>query len=176
MTEWRAVVGYEGVYDVSDDGRVRRVSDNAGGRGEKPLDQPREIKVRLDVGGYPRVNLCRRGRAKQIFVHLLMLRAFVGPAPTPDHESAHENGVRTDNRLTNLSWKTHAENIADRMRHGNAHEGDRHRSAKLTSAKVAIIRKRLRAGEGQSALADEHGVTRATLWGIAHNKTWKRVA
>lgn len=50
-------------------------------------------------------------------VHVMVLEAFVGPRPDGYH-AAHEDGTRDNNRLSNLAWKTPAENAADRRRHG----------------------------------------------------------
>ena len=68
--------------------------------------------------GYLQVHLTRPdGSRHWALVHVLVLETFVGPRPT-GHQAAHENGVKTDCRLENLSWKTTSENIRDQVRHG----------------------------------------------------------
>lgn len=115
---WRPVVGYEGLYEVSDLGRVRslpRVEHWTRGfmrrRGGRVLAQI------LDSKGYPKVNLSLGGKVTQLAVHRLVLLAFTGPQPD-DTEACHWNGVPTDNRVANLRWDTRSANAADAIRHG----------------------------------------------------------
>lgn len=112
--QWRAVVGYEGAYEVSDLGRVRslnRVTD----RGRKW--RGRVMTTTALQNAYLVVTLWRNGSQRTPLVHRLVLEAFVGPAPE-SHEARHVNGDRADNRLTNLSWGTHSENQMDQVAHG----------------------------------------------------------
>ena len=95
---WKPVVGWEGFYEVSDWGRVRRI-----------VGQHRS-------GGYPAVTLSIPGRpTKRIRVHLLVLEAFRGPRPYRC-EALHGNDIAYDNRAVNLRWGSRRENLADRRR------------------------------------------------------------
>lgn len=116
--QWRPVVGYEGLYEVSDLGRVRSLGRiDVLGR----LRAPRLLKLQRDTEGYLKAVLSPEGmnglaaKTVQRRVNVLVLEAFVGPRPT-GHDSCHENDVPDDNRLSNLSWGTRAENIADAVR------------------------------------------------------------
>lgn len=105
--EWRPVVGYEGYYEVSDQGRVRSLH----------CGRYRHGYV-LTLGrrnGYCFVALCRDGIGKKRPVHQLVLEAFVGPKPQ-GQQTRHLNSVRHDNRVENLAWGTHRENCDDRLR------------------------------------------------------------
>lgn len=109
---WRSVVAYEGLYEVSDQGRVRSLP-RAGTRG---------IVLSPDIpkrGGYPSVRLSRDGRKVHRAVHSLVITAFVGPRP-PGLECRHGNGDPTDNRLANLTWGTSTENAYDTVSHGRS--------------------------------------------------------
>ena len=106
MTEtWKAVPGYEGRYEVSDQGRVRSFRRSKQGRELRPGRMP---------AGHVSVAL---GRGNSRCVHELVLLAFVG-FPPPNHECRHLNGIPSDNRLENLCWGTRSENILDAVRHG----------------------------------------------------------
>lgn len=109
MTTWLPVVGYEGLYQVSDDGSLNTKSR----RGEWI---PRAICT--DKNGYRRVTLSLDGKKYCRLVHHLVLEAFVGPRPE-GHECRHLNGNPGDNRLENLQWGTSTENSFDVVRHGN---------------------------------------------------------
>lgn len=121
MTErWLPVPGWDGVYEVSDLGRVRSLPRRVPSRHEwHPTARavPGRILRASPRGEYLRVTLARDGRRYSVNVHRLVLEAFRGPAPT-GMETLHGNGDGTDNRLGNLRWGTGVENQEDRRRHG----------------------------------------------------------
>ena len=95
---WRDIKGYEGLYQVSNCGRVR--SSYKGGRILKP---------NLSFYGYWRVQLWRGGKGRSIYVHRLVAQAFI-PNPDGKPQINHINGIKTDNRVENLEWCTNMEN------------------------------------------------------------------
>lgn len=121
MEQWRPVVGYEGIYEVSDQGRVRSVdrevrASRGGGTFTKAGQLLKPGRVGKDRE-HQYVCLSRDGKVRNRLVHRLVLEAFVGPCPD-GLEALHDNDDATDNRLENLSWGTRARNIADRTRNG----------------------------------------------------------
>lgn len=96
--EWKPVVGYEGLYEVSRDGDVRSVKTQ------------RVLKSYVENLGYPRVTLYDGGIVKNCKVHRLVAMAFIDN-PEAKSEVNHINGVKTDNKACNLEWATRAENI-----------------------------------------------------------------
>lgn len=120
MTDWRAVPGYEGSYEVSRDGRVRSVTRQVPyGRHGCTIYQGRELRLtRLKIG-YLTVKLALAGHTRTTYVHELVLRAFVGPRPKTDArgEIRHLDGDKTNNHIDNLKYGTIIENAADRVRH-----------------------------------------------------------
>lgn len=122
-TQWKAIPGYEGSYEVSDDGQVRSVDRyvrNGRGQGYLRFHRSRIRSLYSDKSGYIRVTLKRDGVARTHLVHHLVLEAFVGPKPV-GKECRHLNGNPVDNRLENLVWGTSAENKFDTVSHGNHH-------------------------------------------------------
>jgi hypothetical protein len=121
MTEqWRSVVGYEDIYEVSDRGRVRTIA-----RMTERLGRPYPIKARLraittcKARGYQTVPLTdAEGHPRRRYVHRLVLEAFTGPCPQ-GMEACHNDGDPGNNAIGNLRWDTHASNIADVIAHGN---------------------------------------------------------
>lgn len=111
---WKPVPGYEGVYEVSDLGRVRSL-DRLDAAGRPRRGQPRSSTA--DGGGYLQVSLWRDGSERRVSVHRLVLVAFVGPAPK-GMEACHNDGDSTNNTLANLRWDTRSANSLDRVRHG----------------------------------------------------------
>jgi len=120
MEKWLPVNGYEGYYEVSDQGRVRSL--------DRVIPHLRYGRVRRagkllapavkSKYGHLGVTLCRDNREHQVHVHVLVLEAFVGACP-PGQECRHINGDSSDNRLGNLAWGTRRQNSADRARHGH---------------------------------------------------------
>lgn len=104
--EWRDVVGYEGLYQVSDQGRVKSLErTDSWGRTVKE----RILKPNVVGGGYLRVVLYAGGKTRMFFVHRLVCQAF---HENPDNKPQvnHVNEDKTDNRACNLEWCTRKEN------------------------------------------------------------------
>ena len=90
---WKPVVGYEGLYEVSNFGRVRSLRRN------------KILKLKNEVDGYIRVTLCNGGTEKLYQVHRLVAQAFI---PNPDNlpQINHKDEVKSNNIVTNLEWCT----------------------------------------------------------------------
>ena len=116
---WKPIPGYEGQYEVSDQGRVRSSTRLVMCEGTVKgsyfsVKQGRILKPGRMPAGHLSVSL---GRRNSQCVHKLVLLAFVGPA-LPNQECRHLNGDPADNRLKNLRWGTRTENIKDAVQHG----------------------------------------------------------
>jgi hypothetical protein len=170
---WKAVVGFEEIYEVSDHGSVRRIAPWCDGR--KTVPGIRTLKPKKS--GYVRVTLFRERVKKEFPVHLLVLAAFVGPPPSSVHQGNHKNGKRSDNRLENLEYLTPSQNQlhACRVLHRPSRPGSKHHNAKLTEAQVLEIRKRPRFWGCCVGLAEEFGVSSATINDILHFRGWKHI-
>lgn len=133
---WKAVTGFEGLYEVSDFGRVRSLW-NSAANANHPRRVPKLLKQ--GTGKYRQVVLVRDRVKHPVSVHILVLTEFVGPRPI-GMEGAHDDGQTSNNRADNLSWKTHAANVADKKRHGTHQAGERVGTAKLTVNQVLFAR------------------------------------
>lgn len=168
---WKPVPAYEGIYEASDTGKVRRV---VGGRGTQA---GRVLRPRVQQGtGYMAVNLTVGGQSETRLVHRIIAFAFLGAPPTPEHEVNHRNGNRRDNRLQNLEWVTRGDN------HRHAYRtlgrkpvrnfGERNGQAKLTKEQVVQVRLRYAlGGVTQKQIAAEFGVTQAAISMILTGRT-----
>jgi hypothetical protein len=154
---WKPVVGYEGLYEVSDQGRVRSLR-----TGMIMSNSPHKSL------GYVLYKLSANGRRKDWYGHALVLSAFVGPRPTGS-ECRHLNGIRNDNRLLNLAWGTSAENDEDRRAHGTLPQGEAHANAKLSELDVKLIR----ASYGtQASIAKKYNVSQSLVSMIKSGARW----
>jgi hypothetical protein len=170
--EWRSVPGYEGLYEVSNLGRLRRASASRMAPAGYILKQP------LTWDGYPKCALWKRQRCWHTKTHRVVALAFLGSPPFPNAHVAHYDGDKTNNRLPNLRWATCAENEADKRRHGRtraAQPGERHHMAKLTDELVRAMRRAAAGGRSFTAVADEFGVPRVTAYSAIVGNTWQTV-
>jgi hypothetical protein len=109
---WKPVVGYEGLYEVSDHGRVRSLNSRRARAGHPFVLRPTPIP-----SGYLTVKLYRSGAPRQTrSVHALVAEAFLGPSE--GRVVRHLDGSRTGNRPSNLAWGTLSENSRDMTTHG----------------------------------------------------------
>lgn len=170
---WLPVPGYEGYYEVSDQGHVRSLprSTRAGMRGGRVLQ--RHLRRRKGHSPYWLVSLSREGVIWTGPVYRLVMPAFHGPCPE-GLERLHGPGGSLDDRAVNLSYGTHAQNMQDRTRDGTQPSGEQSHLAKLTQESVAAIRRAAADGETQRALGRRYGVTQANISMIVTGKTWKK--
>lgn len=119
MTEqWRPVVGWEGLYEVSDQGRVRSVDRVITRRnGLRHTHRGQILKACPIKSGHLVVRLMNAGFGSTRTVHRLVLEAFIGPCQI-GHEGCHIDGNHKNNRVNNLYWGTRSENLLDQVRHG----------------------------------------------------------
>ncbi len=162
MERWLPVVEYEGLYEVSDQGRVRsldrRVKTWFGDR----LSAGRVLVPKVGKFGYREIGLrdASSGRKpKFVLVHRLVLIAFEGPPPA-GMECRHGNGDNSDCRISNLSWGTHLDNMHDQYVHGTRVYGKRHPNTKLTLELVEKIKQSPKLG---TELALDLGVGTSTI-------------
>lgn len=169
--EWRDVLGYEGLYQVSNLGRVKSMERRQRCSHGTKRCPGRMLKLTYNAYGYLIAGLYREGILKPTGAHRLVCAAFHGPPPTEKHQACHSNGIRDDNRLANLRWATVKDNHRDRDRHGNTARGERGGNAQLTNAQAAEIRKRAIA-EKQVDLAAAYGVSANVICRIVNRHTY----
>lgn len=170
---WRAIPGYDGWYEVSNLGRVRswKMPTNQKVAGPRRRAEPLILRPAPTKTGYMKCALFSTAM-KTWTVHQLVALAFIGPRPE-GAEIAHGNGVKADNRLANLRYATHAENMADNVLNGVNPAGAHHPLAKLTEAEVRMIRA---SDECRPALAARLGVSLSAISDVRNRKTWTHVA
>lgn len=115
MESWKQVVGYEGIYEVSNRGSVRSV-DRVSSSGSRLKGVT--LTQFKTPHGYVRVGMCKLGKTRTVLVHPLVLEAFVGPRPGGS-DCRHLNDKPDDNRLENLRWGSRSQNTYDSVRNGS---------------------------------------------------------
>ena len=117
--KWRDVVGYEGYYEVSSTGAVRRVARHVlhGPSGGTSFLPTRLLSPTLQRTGYLQVALHRDGIRTDRKVHHLVAEAFIGPRP-PGAWVLHGDDNKLNNAVENLRYGTPSENVADAISNG----------------------------------------------------------
>ena len=166
MERWKPVLGFEGKYEVSDQGRLRNVQKGAG------HVTGRILRVGLNLKGYAQYTLGKYGGRHT--AHLLVMQAFVGPKPE-GLEINHKNGIRDDNRLENLEYCTKSENCLHLVRVLGKRRGESHGNAKITEDDVREIRRLASEGVTQREIAKRFGITHPNVGYIVRKTAWPHV-
>lgn len=151
---WREVEGWP--YEVSSLGRVR----NRSGRVLAQLPHNH---------GYMQVWMANRGRRGKEYVHRIVARAWWGEPPAPDCHADHINGVRSDNRASNVRWLSPTENRALRR----FSRGEAHCCTKLSDETVRMLRADRTINNAE--MARRLGVRRETIRDIRLGKERRHV-
>lgn len=129
--EWRDVVGWEGLYQVSDLGRAKRLEKSILRRNASVsyLVPEKIINPEPSSNGYRMMGLSRHGKRERFTtIHRLVAEAFLGPIPEGAHV-LHWDDNRLNNRVENLRFGTDADNTVDKLRNG------RHNNLRKTHCK-----------------------------------------
>lgn len=172
--EWRAIPGYEGLYEVSNMGNVQSLSRTIKHPHGTAAHQGRVLKQMSDGSGRRQVGLCKNGKPKQFRVHNLVLEAFIGPRPK-GMVCCHNDGDASNNRLDNLRWDTQRANVADAQRHGTQHRGERTGNSKLTNEAVEAVKLLAGAGWDNAKISRALRTTTNCIWKVVNERTWTHV-
>lgn len=171
MERWEDVKGFEGLYVVSDLGRIMRVKTVKGTKAGL-IKKPSVSRC-----GYSITQLCKDGSLYSVRVHRVVAEAFL-PNPDGKREVNHKNGNKADNRVVNLEWATKSENQKHRFSHlgHDIYHGEDNVQAKLTNDDVWTIRSAYKAGAtSMRKLAQRYGVSQPLIWQIIHRQGWDHI-
>lgn len=171
---WKDVVGYEGLYKVSNLGRVKSLDRTVHNRSGDKLDR-REGKIlsQCKRGRYLGVDLSKNGVSKSKSVHRIVARAFLKKTKFNVVNHIDHNGF--NNRVDNLEWCTHKHNSRHMVKSKRQCSGEKVNTAKLTRKDVIEILLFLDKGFTQEKIASLYPVTRTQISSIKRGKSWKCV-
>lgn len=163
---WKPVIGYEDWYEVSSLGNVKRVAPERGAKVGKHL------KVRY-ASGYLVVWLSRNSEVQAFTVHTLVAEAFLGPR-SKGQEINHKDFRTSNNRLDNLEYLTHQENVQHTLEQGRwDYRGEKHPGARLTNEQVEQMRLEFASGNTALELAKKYEIAIETASRILQGKSYK---
>lgn len=166
LETWRAVVGYEGRYEVSDEGRVRSLNFR------KRRGLVVVMKTATNRDGYA----CLSFGKKNVRVHSLVAEAFLGPRP-PRYDVNHKDGNKSNNRLDNIEYCTESQNTQHSFARGlqKPISGENHYASKINDATVRLIRELSDLGVRVIEIANQLGLRPRHIEKIKNRRIWKHV-
>lgn len=182
MTEiWKPVVGFEGLYEVSNLGRIKSLSRPQKHRtGSIFIKNERIIKCAdgRAFNGYTSVPL-QKPNENQVgyFVHRIVAEAFIDNPEVKPFVN-HKNGIKTDNRVENLEWCTRSENAKHSFEIGlQCNKGINHPLHKLIEEDVLSIRIRYYLGESTYKIfnSKDYPISYTNIKDIVARRTWNHI-
>lgn len=177
MEEWRPVIGYEGLYSVSNLGRVRAEAKvvRVGRNGGVDCRPARVLNTSTHPNGHLRVWLAKDGAKRAKLVHRLAAEAFVPnlhDLPIVNHLDSNP----ANNAPGNLEWTTHGGNTKHAYDSGRIamprQKGSRNSNAKLSATTVRAIRSMHASRVAPAAIARQFGVHPKTIRDICKRRRW----
>lgn len=179
---WEPIPEYEDLYKISSHGSVwSKERTVAHGSRKKSIGGIMLTQYQAKTG-YLVVNLCRGGDCRQVCVHQLVARAFLGEPPgvvgieKGEWQVNHKNGDKADNRVDNLEWVTEKQNKIHAANNGLYRKGEEVGNAKLTHENVCEARALRRDyGIKYSRLASKYGVHITVIRKAVIGEKWGHV-
>lgn len=165
--EWKPVIGYEGRYEISNYGRLKRLF-----KGERILKNSFS-------GGYKRHSLFKDKKGVKCFIHRLVAQAFI---PNPENKPFinHKDFNRANNNVSNLEWCTSKENTVHCVVNGRQNHpkvwGEKHSQAKLKTEDILFIRNyNYKKTKSKKQIMDRFNISISHLNLILRKGTWKKL-
>lgn len=181
MTEevWKDIAGYEGLYQISNLGRVKSLERvKIRSNGSSLYVKEKILKPSIRKTGYKSYGLQNNG-IKTVYAHRLIYQEFVGAIPE-GMEVCHNDGDATNNNLDNLRIDTHKNNVGDMLSHGTRPVGERNGNAKVTEDIVIKLRseyEKLGKTRGSiSKVARDFDLTVHMVGKVVRRDRWRHVA
>jgi len=176
--EWKPVVNYENLYEVSNLGSIRSLDRYVRTRGNGQRIARGKILQRIpEQDGYHRVQLFKNGKYKNKYVHGLVMESFVGPCP-PGNQVIHLEHVKENRNdsLSNLRYASLSCNMAFKYDDGTILRGETSPCSKLTKKDVIAIRFAYKNNlYTQTELAPLFNVGVTTIGAVIRGQTWRHI-
>ena len=162
---WKDVVGFEGIYQVSNLGKVKSLK----------FGKEKYLSITKSSIGYLNTKLQLNKKNKSFLVHRLVAETFIKNEFNKPCVN-HINGIKTDNRIENLDWCTHKENTEHSLKNDLRKTGCNHKQSKLSLKDIEYIRKNYKYRDEEFSgkkLSEKFNVSHTCISQIIKNKTYR---
>lgn len=166
---WKPIKNYEGLYEVSNLGRIKSLEKNRPGQSNSAMLK----KLSKSSNGYFKTSLYKNGKSKTFAIHRLVIESFTGVSRL---QVNHKDGRKENNNLNNLEYCTQRENVKHAIDIGlRNNKGERNVKAKLNEKQIKEIR-RNKNRETAQELSKRYNVFLSTIYKIVNGETWAHVS
>ena len=175
--EWKDIPNYEGIYQVSDLGRIKSLSGLLATKSGVIKQRYNKIMSQIiKSNGYLSIMFSVNSNQKRFHVHRLVAISFISN-PENKPEVNHKNCIKTHNYKMNLEWNTVQENTDHAVLNNLNCKGEKAPWSKLTSTKIIAIRRLYKINPyfNKTNVAKKLGVKDTTIHKIIRNQRWKHL-
>lgn len=172
---WKDIKDFEGMYQVSNLGRIRSLDRVIFNKQNKLLRKCKLMTTSLNSSGYPHVRLSKDGKGTTFRIHRLVAIHFL-ENPNNYEIVNHIDSNKTNNKISNLEWcseldnRLHARNIFNDTAYG-----EECNLSVLTEDQVREIRANGKMGLTNAQIGEKYGVSHETIRCILNGKSWKHI-
>lgn len=172
---WSDISGYEGMYQVSNQGRIRGLDRIIVQKdGKKQKIRGKIISIGIKNNGYYMGQICSKGKMVNLTVHRLMALAFIPKVEGKEYVN-HIDGNRANNNLSNLEWVNMKENSLHGVNRAKEEQRLYTSCKKNTPEFILLLRAEYANGKGQTQISKEYGIKYNSLGHILKRRTWKSI-
>ena len=173
---WKDISGYEGLYRVSNLGRVKSLRRYVPCKNGVRVVRERVLRPSVHRDGYLKIELRKNAIGEHPMIHRLVALAFI---PNPDNKTQvnHIDGIKRNNSVDNLEWCDQSENQLHAYKNGlqKPLKGEQVKTSKLTEENIYQIFELSKQGVEQYNLAERFNVNQSTISRILNGKRWAHV-
>jgi hypothetical protein len=173
---WKDIKNYEGLYQVSNLGRVRSLDRVVKHGNRFRNDKGKILSVSVTPEGYPQITLCRDNKKHHVKIHRIVALTFMDKIDET-YVVNHKDGNKKNNCLDNLEWVSYSRNVKHALENElSLQRGQTHDSAKLRDIDIPTIKKlRNEYNLNLKTIALIYGVHRVTIGDIINGRTWAHI-
>lgn len=174
---WKPIKDYEGIYEISNLGRLKSLSRTIRMNNGKQRNLKTKILKPISLGNYQGFQLTNDSGSKKFYTHRLVCAAFIGEPEGDCITVNHKDGDKYNNVLSNLEWTSYSDNLKHSYETGlNKNTGERSHYSKFSEEVVEEVRRMYSTGNfKQSELSDIYGISRMQIHRIVKFKSRKNI-
>ena len=172
---WKDIVGFDGQYQISNNGRYKSVEREVVLKdGRVRVFKSKILKPFISKSGYPTATLSISGKNIKRSVHRLVAETFIENSFNKSDVN-HIDGNKENNKVENLEWVSHSENLYHFHKLSDSNSGERNNLSKLKDDDIPVIREMHADGISSKRISELFKVDYKTIWRIVTHQTWKNV-